>query len=453
MKPKRPALKTDMFVKSRRKLTYTYTWLIILFLVVFSMIVSAIFLGMAYREQQESIMSTLFATTEKGNVAIPDLSNSRGDDLYFFYVLDDQGNVLAGSSAYPQLDNMNIQKIIRWHPRDVSFRLDWQPETHVEVRQRVDIEIEPKLTPKAPRVLMAGERLLYVGARPVMLDNGTIAVIYAAKDVTFYYEVFRNLLVVFLLILVVFIMAAVWLSNSMSKKAMIPIQQAYRQQQQFLADASHELRTPLSIMNTSLDVIELENGQDFSAFTKEVVVDMKEEVGRMSRMVQHLLLLARSDAGSVEFEKASFDLVPKVRQWVQTIDAVAHKKQISLKAELPEQLAVTGDVERIKQLVYILLDNAIKYTPEGGTVDVALSSSPKQWSLSIRDTGMGIPEHAIPRIFDRFYRVEEHRSREEGSAGLGLSIAKWIAESHQGSIEVKSALGEGSTFIVRFPLV
>ncbi|UJF32535.1 sensor histidine kinase [Paenibacillus hexagrammi] len=253
------------------------------------------------------------------------------------------------------------------------------------------------------------------------------------------------------MIFILFLAVAIWLSYSMSKKAMIPIQTVYHQQQQFLADASHELRTPLTIMNTSFDVIELEHGEDFTPYTKEVLADMKDEVGRMSRLVQHLLLLARSDSGSVQFETVSFDLVPKLRLWVQAFESLARQKCISIRAEFPEELIVMGDLERIKQVVYILLDNAMKYTPEEGVVDVMLEAASKRWVLSIKDTGIGIPEEDRSRIFDRFYRAEKHRSREEGSAGLGLSIAKWIVEAHKGSIEVVSSVGHGSTFIVKIP--
>lgn len=427
--------KKDLFVHTQRKLTFTYTWIIIIFLVLFSLIVSGFFIAMIYQDQRQTLRSALYET-EDGKIAIPDLSESRGEDLYYKYVIDYRGNLLAGSEAFPQLSNVSRANINRWHPPQEEFRLMWQSAAMDlrEIRRIID-----------------KDRLLLVGAQSVMMADGTPATIYAAKDVTFYYEVLRSLLIVFIVILVIFVIASLWLSYKMSKKAMIPIQRTYRLQQQFLADASHELRTPLSIINTSLDVIELENGEDFTSYTKEVVSDMKEEVGRMSRMVQHLLMLARSDSGSVEFEMVSFDLVPKLRQWTLSFEAVAQKTQIKLNTQLPEEMAVKGDIERIKQLIYILLDNAIKYTPENGTVHVTLGSTPKHWFLSVQDSGIGIPVEDQLRIFDRFYRVEKHRSREEGSAGLGLSIAKWIVEAHHGFIGVKSAPGEGSTFILKFP--
>lgn len=437
MKGKRTK-QTDLFVRTQRKLTFTYAWLISLFLILFSIIVSIFFLGKDYLEQRQILKSSMYATTENGDVLIPELANSRGDDLYFYYILDANGNVIADSEAFPQTSEANMDIIEEWRPLRDAFRLKWVPESSIRHDEKEDEEEEDDL-------------LLFVGARPFVMEDGKEAVLYAAKDVSFYEDAFENLLIVLLVILILFVLAAVWLSYSMSKKAMAPIQEVYRQQQRFLADASHELRTPLSIMNTSLEVIEMENGEDLSSYSSEVLLDMKEEVGRMSRMVQHLLMLARSDSGSVQFEMAFFDLVPRLRQWVQAFEAAADQKQITMMISLPEEMTVPGDSERLKQAVYILLDNAIKYTPENGTVEVAAGSSPRQWYLSVRDTGIGIPEEGKQRIFDRFYRVEEHRSREDGSAGLGLPIAKWITEMHRGSIEVQSSLGEGSTFILKLP--
>lgn len=425
----------DLFVQTQKKLTFTYTWLIILFLVLFSGIVSVFLLGNVYHEQRQDLQTALYAT-ENGNVTIPNLANSDSNELYFFYILDNFGNFVAGSEVFPKTKNLNLGKVSGWHPDRDDFRLDWMPMPH----NHRDVKRSK-----------GKDQILFLGARPFTTIDGKKETIYVAKEVTFYFEVIKNLLGVLLSILVLFFIVALWFSNSMSKKAMIPIQKAYKQQQQFLADASHELRTPLSIINTSLDVIELDNGEVFSPYTKEVLSDMKEEVGRMSRMVQHLLMLARSDSGSVQFEMAPFDLVPKVRQWVQSFEALASKKQISIQTKFPKEMVVTGDIERIKQVVYILLDNAMKYTPEEGSVDVAIEMDHKQCSLSIRDTGIGIPEEEKQRIFDRFYRMEKHRSRDEGSAGLGLSIAKWIVEAHHGSIEVVSVVGKGSTFIMKIP--
>ncbi|RTE11043.1 HAMP domain-containing histidine kinase [Paenibacillus whitsoniae] len=405
----------------------------ILFLVLFSMIVSVFFVGMAYREQRQTIRNTLYAT-ENGKPLIPDLTNSGNEELYFYYLTTTEGNVLESSEAFTSDFSYNLETIEKWQPQKDEFHLKWLsiPHNHHEGK-------------KGDR-----DKLLFIGARPTILGDGQNGFIYVAKDVTFYVEVFQNLLVVLICILVLFCMIAVWLSLSMSKKAMIPIQHSYRQQQQFLADVSHELRTPLSIMNTSIDVIEMENGNDFTPMTKEVVIDMKEEVERMSRMVQHLLLLARSDSGSVQFEMVLFDVVPRIRQWVQAFDAIAKQKEIVLDIHVPNALVVKGDLERIKQLVYILLDNAIKYTPVKGRVDLFVTQQSKYWSISVQDSGVGIPVDERQRIFDRFYRVEKHRSREEGSAGLGLSIAKWIVEAHQGTIEVESVINQGSTFTVKF---
>ncbi|MFD2332940.1 sensor histidine kinase [Cohnella sp. GCM10020058] len=429
--------KADLFLQTRRKLTFSYSWLIIVFLLLFASIVSVFFLGMTYREQRQSLQNALYAA-DGGQVEVPHLLSASSGGLYFMYFVGGNGNVIAGSDVSPDQRNLNLKTIEHWNPHRTGYRLKWLPESHSHREAEFRSE---------------GDRLLFVGARPYIMEDGKKVVIYAAKDVTFYLEAFQNLLIVLFFIFTGFIAIAVWLSYSMSKKAMIPIQRAYRQQQQFLADASHELRTPLSIMNTSLEVIEFENGSGFTPYTSEVMSDMQEEIGRMSGMVQHLLMLARSDAGAVEFQATSLDLVPKIRQWVQAFEAAARQKRIMLVTRLPEKMAVHADIERLKQLVYILLDNAIKYTEDDGTVDVMLSRNQKQWVFIVQDSGIGIPENERKRIFDRFYRVEAHRSRDLGSAGLGLSIAKWIVEVQQGSIEVESSIGEGSKFIVKFPLV
>ena len=288
--------------------------------------------------------------------------------------------------------------------------------------------------------------LLFIGAHPILTTNGP-ATVYAAKDVTFDRDILRNLLIVFVVILIVFILAAVKLSASMSKKAMIPIQQTFKQQQQFLADASHELRTPLSIMNTSLDDRAGERGDDDAV--REGSRDGHEGRDRPDEPDGAGSAAAcRSDAGSAEFEMGAFDMVPKLRQWVLAFEAVAQKKAITLRTMLPDALTVKGDPERLKQLVYILLDNAIKYTPEAGRVDVGLDPNPRQWRIIVRDSGIGIAEADQPRIFDRFYRVEKHRSREEGSAGLGLAIAKQIVIAHRARSFSRARPGKGSTFSV-----
>jgi hypothetical protein len=180
--------KADVFVQTERKLTFTYTWLIILFLVLFSIIVSVFFGGMAYRENRQLIRTTLYVT-ENGNPLIPDLAGSDHEDLYFYYLVNSSGNVVGGSEVFPPNNSINVETIEEWQPNKEEYRLKWLsvPHNHRE-----------------GKTVMDRDRLLFVGARPVILQDGQKGAIYVAKDVTFYMDVFQNLLIVFLCILVFF---------------------------------------------------------------------------------------------------------------------------------------------------------------------------------------------------------------------------------------------------------
>jgi signal transduction histidine kinase len=167
--------------------------------------------------------------------------------------------------------------------------------------------------------------------------------------------------------------------------------------------------------------------------------------------------LARSDSGAPDLKMESFDFRPSVEQMVRSLQPLAQSKGIVLHLQAPAQVEIFGDQERFKQLLYILLDNALKYTPGGGEVNLALSVEEKEnqrfLHITVQDTGVGIPVEEQDRVFDRFYRVDKHRSRQMGGTGLGLAIAKWIVEAHHGSIKVSSRQGEGSTFTVKIPII
>jgi signal transduction histidine kinase len=184
---------------------------------------------------------------------------------------------------------------------------------------------------------------------------------------------------------------------------------------------------------------------------------MKDEVRRMTRLVGDLLTLARSDSESPQLQYEGFDLIPPVEQLVRSTKTLAQAKEIELHLSTPRTIMVPGDQERVKQLLYILLDNAIKYTPNKGevrlTLFVELQGKQPSLCIMVQDTGIGIPIEEQNHIFDRFYRVDKVRSRQIGGHGLGLAIAKWIVEAHQGTIQVSSTPGKGSTFTVRIPIM
>jgi heavy metal sensor kinase len=227
------------------------------------------------------------------------------------------------------------------------------------------------------------------------------------------------------------------------------LQATIEEQRRFAADASHELRTPLSIMRSEIDVaLRSPATRDAARPTLE---SAQEELVRMTRIVEDLLTLARMDEGGLALARAPVPVLPLAREVAARFSGAASAKGIHLSAG-GEEVTVVGDRERLGQLLSNLVDNAIKYTPEEGSVDVAVSAENGCVRLVVSDSGPGIPAESLPKIFDRFYRVDKARSRAPGGAGLGLSIARWTAESHGGSIAVESTPGRGARFSVTLPI-
>jgi heavy metal sensor kinase len=227
---------------------------------------------------------------------------------------------------------------------------------------------------------------------------------------------------------------------------------AFNRITQFTADASHELRTPLALMRTTTEV-SLRTSHSEAEY-REAQLQTLEELEKTSAMVEKLMLLARADAGVETLHRSSLDLADTLRDVCRQGRTLADAKQILFEEKnLATSVTVDGDRDALYRLFLILIDNAVKYTPPGGGITVALTSSIESAIAEVRDTGIGIAASDLPHIFDRFYRADKARSRESGGVGLGLSIARWEAEAHGGSIDVQSTLGEGAVFQVRLPVI
>jgi heavy metal sensor kinase len=231
------------------------------------------------------------------------------------------------------------------------------------------------------------------------------------------------------------------------------LHESFAQIQQFSADASHELRTPLTIMRGEIEVA-LRN-QRLSKNTRELMKSIHDELIRLSSIVDSLMILVKSDTGRLAFDMQSIDLNALIQQLFEETKVLAEQKKIKIKLEQAESVHVNGDAARLKQLFINLIDNAIKYTHTHGQVTLSLSTNDGVATVSVKDNGIGIPRKDIDKIFDRFYRVERIGENHEDvqSSGLGLSIAKWIAEAHNGTIEVNSREKRGSTFTVQLPIL
>jgi heavy metal sensor kinase len=218
----------------------------------------------------------------------------------------------------------------------------------------------------------------------------------------------------------------------------------------FLADASHELRTPLTVIKGELQELSNEGGLTGDAL-RERVGSVLEEVARLEHLVSGLLVLSRLDAGETQRESAELDLAELTRSTAEQMRLMAEDRGIAIELSALHRAVIQGERPRVKQIIVNLLDNAIRFTPARGTVILRTSEDDTYALLEVIDTGVGIPKASLQLVFDRFYRADEARSREDGGAGLGLSIVKSICAMHGADIEVSSQLGEGSCFRVRFP--
>ena len=281
------------------------------------------------------------------------------------------------------------------------------------------------------------------------LKNGqTLIVLNDTAEET---ELFYNLLYNLSLVGIFCTLLSFFVSAYLAKHAIRPIQYATEQQKNFVSNASHELRTPITIIQANLDILNGSPPEDTLAANKKWLENIQDETTRMTELINALLFLARADAQQQLLEKEIFSLSATCKRSVASFELLALEKEISLSFTGEEGISLLGDPARILQLLTIFIDNALHHTSAGGQILVCCSKTQNKTLLSVQDSGDGIAEEEIHRIFDRFYQSDASRNRS--GAGLGLSMAKWIASQHGGQIQVESARGKGSTFKVSFPLI
>lgn len=272
--------------------------------------------------------------------------------------------------------------------------------------------------------------------------NGGLVQIRANQIEVAQHNILYNLFYINILILA----AGGFASYLMARSTLKPLEKAHAAESRFVSDASHELRTPLAVMRMELELA-IRTKHLSSVETKEVLASSLEEVDRLTQLSQTLLSLSRQDYASLEQEKVAFDKA--IRSVVKTYD---NAKQINL--QLPKKsLYISAHQPSLEELLTILVDNAIKYSPPGGKIKLALRSKGNKAIFTITNGGKGIAEDALPHIFDRFYRSDSSRtSSNQAGFGLGLSIAKMIVEHQRGELDVASASDEDTTFTVSLPL-
>lgn len=422
-----------MFESLRRQLLRKYIVIQGSVLILAFLLLYTVYIWSAYRYQEEQVEIFAFEEAEeywyifRGDVYSVQQAMrppvSIGD--YFYYAYDRQGTLvgsqvsrfkvaddLATEAAVHELEN-NTAKIYFYFPKADA---DWQIRAYLLIK-----------------------RQLYD-------DTVLLGTLYAGKDITGnLYQIFHVGL--FMLLLTAVIMMVIYRNSLvMVEQAMLPIMQALALQKRFTADASHELRTPLSVLLVSLECIRRDKASLFSDFAREVLADIDAEIGRMRLLIENLLLLARSDNHVSTAEPEVLAAADIIREKCRNFSRLAAEKQLKFVLHgLDKTAVIMADARQFDELLGILLDNAIKYTPAGGIITVSLIHCHGSLSLSIADTGCGIEPEELDKIFERFYRSDKARS-SNGGVGLGLSIAKHLAAANDMKISVTSQPGQGSTF-------
>ena len=294
-------------------------------------------------------------------------------------------------------------------------------------------------------------KVIMLTASYVTLNDRIIGVVYLGKDISALYRGVTKYAYFLLILSFMALILAGILGHYLSGCVISPMEKAYEKQKQFTADASHELRTPLSVIMSSADLLYNDPSIE-SPFLKQVIADVKDEVKKMNNLVSDLLAIARNDNDAEKLNLQNFDLSSSLKQAVRNMQTVADKKHIEIQDDVPDGITCHGDEQKIKQLILILVDNAVKYTQEYGCVKVSAKVlKNNRVRFSVEDNGMGLSDEDKAKIFERFYRVDKARSRAMGGTGLGLAIAKDIVDGHKGFIYVESKLEHGSIFTVELP--
>ncbi len=297
-----------------------------------------------------------------------------------------------------------------------------------------------------------GARYRYLAGVASIMDNGkNIGTLYMFKNMEFYYYAAFKTLFLLLCMALVLYLAACYIGYWLAGRNIRPISRMYEKQKQFTADASHEMRTPLAVMKLAVQGLKDDDESRLSPFAQESVEMLSSEADRLSRLTENLMTLARSDEGCLPVFTTQVDITKLCRKVGAQIELLYEQKQIKLVQDIQDNLSLRGDEMALSRLLIILLDNALKYSPEHTVVTLRAVTVKDHLVLEVRDGGCGVSDEDKTKIFDRFYRVDKARSRSQGGLGLGLSLAWAIVKQHRGSIKVLDNKPQGTIMYVQLP--
>ncbi|MGE6540269.1 sensor histidine kinase [Bacillus luti] len=342
--------------------------------------------------------------------------------------------------GYLQIGDPRITKLT-WSGKTVEIGIE-NPKFRLIFEENLE-KFSPKKLGSLQDIEVQG---LYFRTFAFQEDGKTIQIV---RDITAEEEMLNTLFLILVIGCSIGSLCAIGIGFFLAGRALVPIQNSWEKQQQFVSDASHELRTPLAVIQSKTDVL----FQSPSATIEEKAMDIStisKECRRLSKLVSNLLLLARSDSNQIEMDKKTFGLDKLLEEIIEPYKEIASYQEKAMILKVERDISFMGDRERIHQMMVILLDNAMKYTNEGGHIQIDCTQTSGSIRIQVKDDGIGVKEDDIPKLFDRFYQGDKARSTSEG-AGLGLSIANWIVEKHYGKILVESKWGEGTCFEVILP--
>ncbi len=465
----------------RTRLTFRYAVLLTATLIVFAVIMIVL---LSFNLQRE-VDNSLETRAEQVEKSIEAVLESRQDPFTFLtqgQVVLPPIDVFAAANLYVELRDINGETVAR------SSNLSNQ---HLPMNESNLRAVQSGR--KVWEVYLVGNTRVRLLHAPLKVRDQVIGIIQVGKSLATQDETMRTLTMMLSISIGIAVVLAWFGGETLSRRALIPIEritetaqeitksgdltrrmnwtgpadeigqlaatfdvmlkrieQLFHTQEQLVADVSHELRTPLTTIRGNVNLLQSGKVSTTDEQT-EVLSTIENEAARMARLVSDILLLAQADAGLI-LRKEMVELDTLLLEVYSNSRLRAN--EVDLKLGEMDQVQVWGDSDRLRQLFINLLDNALRYTPAGGKVTLSWGRSEDDldvW-IEIADTGPGIPAQEIPRLFERFYRSDKARSRAKGGSGLGLAIAKWIAEEHEGEIEVESTVGKGSTFLVWLPL-
>ncbi|RLQ94093.1 sensor histidine kinase [Falsibacillus albus] len=415
-----------MFEKLRKQLTRSYSlWLIMTVIIVFIVLFFS-FRARIYDIEKQDVKDILAYEQQEHKT---DLNNTpRNSRSLYVVAVKDQKNAIH---IKEQGDSPSAVKEIK------AFFLDLP------------------CCQEAPKILKLkkqkeDEQYMYASS-PIEVDGKKTGELFVAKDLSTVHEQMEKWFYMLAFIAIIVFFVSIFIGDRLAHRAMLPIIQNVERQQKFSADASHELRTPLSIFSASVEVLEEEEKERLSPFGLTVLQDLKDESSLMKKLVNDLLTLTKYDQHQTQLDTHPFNIGALMAQIKKEYDYLSLNRYILYINKANADLNLNGDQLKIKQLLYILLDNAIKFTDDGGTINLILSQTTSHILIKVIDDGIGMDERDVNKVFERFFQVDQSRSSQHGGSGLGLSIAKAIVEAHGGTIEVDSKLGVGTTVNVYLP--